>query len=261
MGGEGRPGARGRLRLGLLLVLLQAALAVQPSQGFLRSAGPRHNSLKIVGSIIFPVKVYVKLDHNSPRILCVTNHLRNSELIDPIFRWNGPSGYLSSENSSVQISPTGTLILRRFKSHLSGVYNCSLLYKLTATQPDKKLILKYLIYVTCLDREENNRLCQRSACDASHRLNKAKYLIERFFKQEVEVRKKTAEPLPEIYYIEGTLQMVWIDRCYPGYGMNALRHPGCPECCVICSPGSYNPSNGIHCLQCDSSLKYGATKC
>lgn len=50
------------------------------------------------------------------------------------------------ENSSVQISPTGTLILRRFKSHLSGVYNCSLLYKLTATQPDKKLILKYLIY-------------------------------------------------------------------------------------------------------------------
>ncbi|XP_035408586.1 zona pellucida-binding protein 1 [Cygnus atratus] len=334
MGGEGRPGARGRLRLGLLLVLLQAAPAVQPSQGFLRSAVPRHNSLKIVGSIIFPVKVYVKLDHNSPRILCVTNHLRNSELIDPIFRWNGPSGYLSSENSSVQISPTGTLILRHFKSHLSGVYNCSLLYKLTATQPDKKLILKYLIYaysdpqyyyeltvryhaapcnsfhnisfkkaliqilnklvaelscevmliksechhvkmqrgglqnemfftfsVTCLDREENNRLCKRSACDASHRLNKAKYLIERFFKQEVEVRKKTAEPLPEIYYIEGTLQMVWIDRCYPGYGMNALRHPGCPECCVICSPGSYNPSNGIHCLQCDSSLKYGATKC
>uniref|UniRef100_A0A8B9QVY3 Zona-pellucida-binding protein 1/2 C-terminal domain-containing protein n=1 Tax=Anas platyrhynchos TaxID=8839 RepID=A0A8B9QVY3_ANAPL len=82
-----------------------------------------------------------------------------------------------------------------------------------------------------------------------------------FFKQEVEVRKKTAEPLPEIYYIEGTLQMVWIDRCYPGYGMNALRHPGCPECCVICSPGSYNPSNGIHCLHCDKSLKYGATKC
>lgn len=50
------------------------------------------------------------------------------------------------ENSSVQISPTGTLILRHFKSHLSGVYNCSLHYKLTATQPDKKLLLKYVIY-------------------------------------------------------------------------------------------------------------------
>jgi len=44
----------------------------------------------------FSVKVYVKLDHSSPHILCVTNRLRNSELIDPVFRWNGPSGYLSS---------------------------------------------------------------------------------------------------------------------------------------------------------------------
>lgn len=44
----------------------------------------------------FSVKVYVKLNHNSPRILCLTNHLRNLELIDPIFQWNGPGGGLSS---------------------------------------------------------------------------------------------------------------------------------------------------------------------
>lgn len=47
----------------------------------------------------------------------------------------------------------------------------------------------------------------------------------------MEVSRKSSEPLPEIYYIEGTLQMVWVDRCYPGYGMNALIHPDCPECC------------------------------
>ncbi|KAM9643126.1 zona pellucida-binding protein 1 [Morphnus guianensis] len=327
-------------------------LTVQPSKRFFRSAGPRHSSLKIVGSVILPglllgntaffhFKVYVKLNHNSPRILCLTNHLRNLELIDPIFQWNGPGGGLSSENSSVQISPTGTLILRHF--NLSGVYTCSIVYKLTAMQPDKNLIIKYLIYaysdpknyyeftaqyhtgpcnssrntsfekallqilsklvaelscevtliksechhvkmqrgglqneifftfsgknplcfviVASLDREKHNRLCQQSACDATRRLNKAKRLIERFFKQQVEVSRKSSEPLPEIYYIEGTLQMVWVDRCYPGYGMNALIHPDCPECCVICSPGSYNPSNGIHCLRCDSSLIYGATKC
>ncbi|NXE74606.1 ZPBP1 protein, partial [Cochlearius cochlearius] len=307
-------------------------LTVQSSKRFLRSARPRHNSLKVVGSVVFPVKVYVKLNHSSPRILCLTNHLRNLELIDPTFQWNGPGGGLSSENSSVQISPTGTLILRRF--NLSGVYTCSIVYKLTAMQPDKNLIIKYLIYaysdpknyyeftaryhaapcnsshntsfekallkmlrklvaelscevtliksechhvkmqrgglqneiffrfsVASLDRDKHNRQCQQSACDASHRLNKAKHLIERFFKQQVEVRRKSSEPLPEIYYIEGTLQMVWVDRCYPGYGMNALIHPNCPECCVVCSPGSYNPSNGIHCLRCDSSLIYGATKC
>uniref|UniRef100_A0A8V0X834 Zona pellucida binding protein 1 n=1 Tax=Gallus gallus TaxID=9031 RepID=A0A8V0X834_CHICK len=226
----------------------------------LRSAESRSNSLKIVGSILFPVKVYVKLDHSSPHILCVTNRLRNSELIDPVFRWNGPSGYLSSANSSVQISPTGTLILGHFRSDLSGVYTCSLVYKLIAAQPDKRLTIKYHIYVTCLDTE-NNKLCRQSACDKPHRLHKAKDLIERFFKREVEIRKKSTEPLPEIYYIEGTLQMVWVDRCYPGYGINAVRHPDCPECCVICSPRSYNPSNGIHCLQCDTSLIYGATTC
>lgn len=47
----------------------------------------------------------------------------------------------------------------------------------------------------------------------------------------MEVLGKHAEPLPEIYYIEGTLQMVWINRCFPGYGMNLLKHPRCPECC------------------------------
>ncbi|NXG65265.1 ZPBP1 protein, partial [Hemiprocne comata] len=281
---------------------------------------------------IFSVKVYVKLNHNSPRILCLTNNLRNLELIDPIFQWNGPDGSLSSENSNVQISPTGTLILRHF--NLSGVYTCSVVYKLTAMQPDKNLIIKYLIYaysdpksyyeftaqyhaapcksshnicfektllqtlgqlvaelscevtliksechhikmqraglqnvifftfsVACLGQEKQNRLCQQSACDASQRLRKAKQLIEIFFSKQLKVSRESSEPLSEIYYIEGTLQTILVDRCYPGYGMNALIHPDCPECCVACSPGSYNPSNGTHCLQCDSSLLYGATKC
>ncbi|NWY60069.1 ZPBP1 protein, partial [Chionis minor] len=280
----------------------------------------------------FSVKVYVKLHHNSPRILCLTSHLRNLELIDPKFQWKGPGGGLSSENSSVEISPTGTLILRNF--NLSGVYTCSIFYKLAAMQPDKNLLIKYLIYaysdpniyyevtaryhaapcnsshntyfektllqilnklvgelscvvtlikaechhvkmqrgglqneifftfsVASLNREKHNRLCQDNACDASHRLIKAKQLIETFFKQQVEVSRKRSEPLPEIYYIEGTLHIVQVDCCYPGYGINALIHPNCPECCVVCSPGSYNPSNGIHCLRCDRSLIYGATKC
>ncbi|KAM6349634.1 LOW QUALITY PROTEIN: zona pellucida-binding protein 1 [Podargus strigoides] len=206
----------------------------------------------------FPVKFYVKLNHNSPPILCLTDHL-NLELIDPIFQWNGPGGALSSKNSSVQISPTGTLMLRYF--NLSGVYTCSIVYKLTAMQPKRHLIIKYLIYVAFLDREKHNKLCQQSACDASDRLNKAKQLIERFFKEQVEVSRKSSELLPEIYYIEGTLQMVQVNCCYPGYGMNARIHPDCPRCCVVCSPGSYNPSNGIHCLRCNSSLIYGETKC
>ncbi|NXW92905.1 ZPBP1 protein, partial [Alopecoenas beccarii] len=279
---------------------------------------------------IFSVKVYVKLNHNSPPILCLTNHLRNAELIDPIFQWYGPGGGLSSEDSSVEIAPTGTLILKHF--NLSGVYNCSIVYKLTAMQLHKNHIIKYLIYayadpkiyyeftvqyhaapcnssqnasfkkallqllnklvarlscevkliksechhvkmqrgglqneiffrfsVTPLDRGKHK--CQRRACAASHRLNKAKHLIKIFFKRQVKVSRTCSEPLPDIYYIDGTLKMVSVDRCYPGYGINAVVHPDCPECCVVCSPGSYNPSDGMHCLPCNSSLIYGATKC
>uniref|UniRef100_A0A8B9GDJ1 Ig-like domain-containing protein n=1 Tax=Amazona collaria TaxID=241587 RepID=A0A8B9GDJ1_9PSIT len=95
--------------------------------------------LMIFFFFFFSVKVYVELNHNSPRILCLTNHLRNLELIDPIFQWTGPG-----ENSSVKISPSGTLILRHFNQ--SGVYTCSIVYKLTAMQPVEHLIIKYLIY-------------------------------------------------------------------------------------------------------------------
>ncbi|NXD69271.1 ZPBP1 protein, partial [Eolophus roseicapillus] len=248
----------------------------------------------------FSVRVYVKLNHNSPRILCLTNQLRNLELIDPIFQWTGPGGGLSSENSSVKISPSGTLILRHFNQ--SGVYTCSIVYKLTAMQPVEHLIIKYLIYVykiqvLCIhiyikrnmqQQGKGNGGVKSKVEDLISYLNwvpyfgffaasfswflflcsffpatliSAKHLIERFFKQQVENTRKSSEPLPKIYYIEGTLQMVRVDCCSPGYGMNAQMHPECPECCVVCSPGSYNPSNGNHCLQCDRSLIYGATKC
>uniref|UniRef100_A0A8D0FR64 Zona pellucida binding protein n=1 Tax=Strix occidentalis caurina TaxID=311401 RepID=A0A8D0FR64_STROC len=269
-----------------VLSILDQHTATSPSPG---DTTDKYSMLMI---IFF--KVYVKLNHNSPCILCLTNNLRNLELIDPVFQWNGPHGGISS---AVCKSPTGTLTLKHF--NLSGVYTCSIVYKLTAMQPDKKLIIKYLIYgklsvqvsvlvsqascnssrntsfekallqilsefvaelscevtliksechhvkmqrgglqdeiftfsVASLDREKHNRLCQQSACDASHRLNKAKHLTERFFKQQVELSRESSEPLPQRYYIEGTLQMVQVDHCSPGYGMNAQVHPDCPECC------------------------------
>ncbi|XP_073185578.1 zona pellucida-binding protein 1 isoform X2 [Lepidochelys kempii] len=129
-----------------LFLLLQRPPAVQSSRRFSGSANPKHNDLKIVGSTTFPVKIYVKLNHNSPRILCVTNRLRNSELIDPVFQWHGPGGDLVAENSSVKITPTGTLIFRHFKYDMSGIYTCSLVFKPTAEQAEKNYLLKYVIY-------------------------------------------------------------------------------------------------------------------
>ncbi|XP_055202983.1 zona pellucida-binding protein 1 isoform X3 [Gorilla gorilla gorilla] len=121
--------------------------------------------------------------------------------------------------------------------------------------------LFFAFSVSSLDTEKGPKPCTDHNCEPYKRLFKAKNLIERFFNQQVEILGRRAEQLPQIYYIEGTLQMVWINRCFPGYGMNVQQHPKCPECCVICSPGSYNPRDGIHCLQCNSSLVYGAKTC
>ncbi|ETE64031.1 Zona pellucida-binding protein 1, partial [Ophiophagus hannah] len=236
-----------------------------------------HHSPKVVGSTNLPVKVYVRQHHNSPHILCLTNHLRNSELIDPIFEWHGPSGDLVTGNESVTISPTGTLLFQHFKSYMSGIYTCSLVFKPTTEQEEKSYLIKYVIYAysdpnfyyeftaryhsapcnsiyntsfekkllqilaklvvelacevslqksechhvkmqragmqnelffTFKEAVKGKSMCQKSVCDVSRRLRKAKDLIEKFFSQQVEVLGKRTAPLPEIYYIEGTLQMV-----------------------------------------------------
>ncbi|KAJ7313006.1 hypothetical protein JRQ81_004266, partial [Phrynocephalus forsythii] len=147
------------------------------------------SGLKVVGSTNLPVKVYVRLNHNSPRILCVTNHLRNLELVDPIFQWHGPGGDLVAENQTVKMTATGTLLFRDFKYQMSGVYTCSLVFKPTAEQDEKSYLIKYVIYVSSVDGEEGKSMRQKNVCDAT-RLQKVKELIENFFSQQVELLGK-----------------------------------------------------------------------
>ncbi|XP_046524880.1 zona pellucida-binding protein 1 [Equus quagga] len=333
------PAAGSPLSWAAVVLLLSAfILRAPPSVGYLihlpRGFSLTQDLVKIVGSPDFPVKVYVMLHQRSPHMLCVTQRLRNSELIDPSFQWHGPRGKIVSENSSAQVTSTGSLIFQNFEENMSGVYTCFLEYKPMVEEVIKNLQLKYVIYayrepryfyeftaryhaapcnsiynisfekkllqilsklvldlscevsllksechrvkmqkaglqnelfftfsVSSIEPEKGPKPCADHNCESSRRLAKAKNLIERFFNQQVEVLGRSAQPLPEIYYIEGTLQMIWINRCFPGYGMNSLKHPKCPECCVICSPGSYNPRDGIHCLPCNSSLVYGAKTC
>ncbi|KAM7326032.1 hypothetical protein ACRRTK_014510 [Alexandromys fortis] len=338
--GRRRAGTEGSAlwALSVAAVLLSALLRAPPAVGHLarlpRSFRLTQDSLKIVGSSHFPVSVYVMLHQKSPHVLCVTQRLRNTELVDPSFQWHGPKGKIVSENTTAQVTSTGSLIFQNFEETMTGVYTCFLEYKPTVEEIVKNVQLKYVVYayrephfyyqftaryhaapcnsiynisfekkllqilsklvldlsceisllksechrvkmqraglqnelfftfsVSSIDTEKGPKPCTDHNCESSKRLSKAKNLIERFFNQQVEVLGKRMEPLPEIYYIEGTLQMVWVNRCYPGYGINFLKHPKCPECCVICSPGSYNPRDGTHCLQCNSSLVYGAKAC
>ncbi|XP_070328025.1 zona pellucida-binding protein 1 isoform X2 [Odocoileus virginianus] len=275
-------------RAAVVLVVSALVLWAPPSVGYLdrlpRNANLPQDSVKIVGSPNIPVKVYVMLHQKSPHVLCVTQRLRNSELIDPSFQWHGPKGKIISAyrephyyyqftaryhaapcNSIYNISFEKKLLQILSKLVLDLSCEVSLLksecHRIKMQRAGLQNELFFTFSVSSLDTEKGPKPCADHSCESSKRLSKAKNLIERFFNQQVEVLGRRAEPLPEIYYIEGTLQMVWINRCFPGYGMNILKHPRCPECCVICSPGSYNSRDGIHCLQCNSSLVFGAKTC
>ncbi|XP_028701612.1 zona pellucida-binding protein 1 isoform X5 [Macaca fascicularis] len=288
--GRRRTRAAGSLlsRAAILLFISAFLVRVPSSVGHLvrlpRGFRLTKDSVKIVGSTHFPVKVYVMLHQKSPHVLCVTQRLRNAELIDPSFQWHGPKGKIVSAyrephyyyqftaryhaapcNSIYNISFEKKLIQILSKLLLDLSCEISLLksecHHVKMQRAGLQNELFFTFSVSSLDTEKGPKPCTDHNCEPSKRLFKAKNLIERFFNQQVEILGRRAEQLPEIYYIEGTLQMVWINRCFPGYGMNVQQHPKCPECCVICSPGSYNPRDGIHCLQCNSSLVYGAKTC
>ncbi|XP_072454236.1 zona pellucida-binding protein 1 isoform X4 [Notamacropus eugenii] len=274
-----------------LLLLLFLHLQASPSIGnfyperYLRQVIEDPEVVKLVGSTNIPVKIYVMLHHKSPHILCVTKRLRNVELIDPTFRWHAPIGNAAPAYSNPSFSYQFSV--RYHSAPCGSIYNVSfekkmlqILRKLVDDLSCEMKLLKSECHHVKMQRAGlQNELfftfsvipiengteevdeCTDSSCDPVERLDKAKSLIERFFIQQVEVLEERLEPLPEIYYIEGTLKTVWITHCNPGYGMNALVHPKCPDCCVICSPGSFNPRSGTHCLQCNISMVYGARKC
>ena len=52
----------------------------------------------------------------------------------------------STENSTAQITSTGSLVFQNFEESMSGVYTCFLEYKPTVEEVIKNLQLKYVVY-------------------------------------------------------------------------------------------------------------------
>jgi hypothetical protein len=52
----------------------------------------------------------------------------------------------SLENTTAQVTSTGSLIFQSFEETMSGVYTCFLEYKPTVEESIKNLQLKYIVY-------------------------------------------------------------------------------------------------------------------
>ena len=75
--------------------------------------------------------------------------LENSLLLDLRLMLFKPLITVSSyllENSTAQITSTGSLVFQNFEESMSGVYTCFLEYKPTVEEVIKNLQLKYVVY-------------------------------------------------------------------------------------------------------------------
>ncbi|XP_044154986.1 zona pellucida-binding protein 2 isoform X2 [Bufo gargarizans] len=80
------------------------------------------------------------------------------------------------------------------------------------------------------DCSRNSHVCQK---ETSTRLEKAKTLIVEFFRMQSRVLEEEFLNIPEINYIEHSLDIIRVDSCRPGFGKNQVTHHDCPGCCVF----------------------------
>ncbi|XP_054851610.1 zona pellucida-binding protein 2 [Eublepharis macularius] len=95
------------------------------------------------------------------------------------------------------------------------------------------------------------------------RVQKARWLIEEFFRTQSYILKHKFQNTPAIHYIDHSFQVTRLDNCRPGFGKNDVIHNDCTNCCVACDPGTYSPDNSLVCLKCTNiRIKfYGAKSC
>ncbi|KAI5944512.1 Zona pellucida-binding protein 2 [Manis javanica] len=73
-----------------------------------------------------PVKIYVKLHHNSPILVCMDFKRSIKETVDPTYLWIGPNKRPLTGNNRIHITETGKLMVKDFLEPLSGSYSCTL---------------------------------------------------------------------------------------------------------------------------------------
>ncbi|RXM32132.1 Zona pellucida-binding protein 2 [Acipenser ruthenus] len=77
----------------------------------------------------------------------MTEELAKREVMDPFFLWTGPDGRNIKDNSQVNLTNTGVLILNdKFQGSLSGVFTCTLNYRSMKNEKEKFVVLKFLVY-------------------------------------------------------------------------------------------------------------------
>ncbi|XP_057573095.1 zona pellucida-binding protein 2 isoform X3 [Hippopotamus amphibius kiboko] len=88
------------------------------------------------------VKIYVKLHHNSPILVCMDFKRAEKETVDPTYLWVGPNEKPLTGNNRINITETGKLMVKDFLEPLSGLYTCTLSYKTVKAETQEEKVVK-----------------------------------------------------------------------------------------------------------------------
>uniref|UniRef100_A0A8D0L4Y5 Zona pellucida binding protein 2 n=1 Tax=Sphenodon punctatus TaxID=8508 RepID=A0A8D0L4Y5_SPHPU len=96
------------------------------------------------------LNIYVKIYTSSPFLVCMDLALSQREVIDPNYLWIGPDGKNLKGKGYVNLTATGKLMMKGFKTQMSGSYTCTLSYKTIQTDTQKETnnfkTYKFMLY-------------------------------------------------------------------------------------------------------------------
>ncbi|XP_024428723.1 zona pellucida-binding protein 2 [Desmodus rotundus] len=122
-------------------VLVAAVLWYLPRTGWQRFSEVTKKGF-IYGKPAHTVKVYVELHHNSPFLVCMDIKHAKKETVDPTYSWIGPNEKPLKGNYRTNITQTGKLMVKDFLEILSGLYTCTLSYKIIKAETQVEKIVK-----------------------------------------------------------------------------------------------------------------------
>ncbi|XP_072598949.1 zona pellucida-binding protein 2 isoform X2 [Vulpes vulpes] len=267
-------------------VLLSAVLWYLTGVGWQRSS-ERTGKGFIYGRPGHPVKIYVKLHHNSPILACMDFRRAKKETVDPTYLWIGPNEKpltaYREPDYSYQMAVRFTTkscegryndllfrVLKKILDNLISDLSCHIIepsYKCHFVKIPKHGLLHELFIAFQVNPFAPGwkGACKDSVdCEdtTNHNILQARDRIEEFFRSQAYIYYHDFnKTIPAMHFVDHSFQVVRLDSCRPGFGKNDGLHSNCASCCVVCSPGTFSPDVDVTCQNCVSVRIYGAKSC